>query len=257
MSLFGNRESKKIRGRNVGCKVNQHGFLAFHLFWNKNRSWEGTGLRDTLENRRLVEAKAVLIGREIKKGTFDYLKWFPEGNRAEQFRPKEEPPKTIGAYYRIWILRKTPPVVRSGLERDYKDHFRIYILPKFEDTLIADLTPALLEAFRSYLLQEYEARTPTGRLSLKSVKNIIDASFRAMIRDARTVDYLIEKDPFEALVWPRKTLNKPDPFEEQERDRIIAYFRQKVPFYYRSSTRSFLPACDHRKRWGYAGAMSI
>ena len=227
-------KQKTIRRRNVGCKVkvNQHGFLAFHLFWNKNRSWEGTGLRDTAENRRLVEAKSVLIGREIKKGTFDYLKWFPEGNRAEQFRPKEEPPKTIGEYYRMWILRKTPPVVRPGLERDYKDHFRIYVLPKFENTLIADLTPALLEAFRSYLLQEYEARTPTGRLSLKSVKNIMDASFRAMIRDARTVDYVIEKDPFEALVWPRKTLSKPDPFEEQERDAILVYFRQKVPFYY-------------------------
>jgi Arm DNA-binding domain len=196
------REPKKIRRRNVGCKVkvNQHGFLAFHLFWNKNRSWEGTGLRDTAENRRLVEAKAVLIGREIKKGTFDYLKWFPEGNRAEQFRPKEEPPKTIGVYYRMWILRKTPPVVRPGLERDYKDHFRIYVLPKFENTLIADVTPALLEAFRSYLLQEYVARTPTKRLSLKSVKNIMDASFRTMTRDARTVDYLIERSVRSACV---------------------------------------------------------
>jgi Arm DNA-binding domain len=187
-------------------------------------------LRDAPENRLMVEAKAVLIGREIKKGKFDYLKWFPAGNRAEQFRPKEEPPKTIGEYYRMWIPRKTPPVVRSGLERDYKDHFRIYILPKCESTLIAELTPALLEALRSYLLQEYEARTPTKRLSLKSVKNIIDGSFRAMIRDARTVDYLIEKDPFEALVWPRRTLSKPDPFEEEERDSVIAYFRQKVPF---------------------------
>jgi integrase len=228
------REPKKIRRRAMGCKVkrNQHGFLAFHLFWNKNRSWEGTGLRDTAENRRLVEAKAVLIGREIKKGTFDYLKWFPEGNRAPQFRPKEEAPKTIGEYYRAWILRKTPPVVRPGLERDYKDHFRIYVLPKLENTLIADVTPALLEAFRSYLLQEYIARTPTKRLSLKSVKNIMDASFRAMIRDARVVDYLIEKDPFEALVWPRKMLSKPDPFEEEERDQIVAHFRQKVPFYH-------------------------
>src|SRR5262245_16823711 len=60
----------------------------------------------------------------------------------------------------------------------------------------------------------------------------MDGSFRAMIRDARTVDYLIEKDPFEALVWPRKLPNKPDPFEEEERDAIIAYFRQKVSFYY-------------------------
>ena len=106
------------------------------------------------------------------------------------------------------------------------------MLPKFENTLIADLTPALLEGFRSYLLQEYEARTPTKRLSLKSIKNIMDASFRAMIRDARTVDYLIEKDPFEALVWPRRPLSKPDPFVEEERDALIAYFRQKVPFYH-------------------------
>jgi hypothetical protein len=35
-----------------------------------------------------------------------------------------------------------------------------------------------------------------------------------------------------ALVWPRKPLSKPDPFEEEERDAIVAYFRQKVPFYY-------------------------
>ena len=233
-NLLDRREAKTIRPRTVGCivKVNRHGFLAFHLFWNKNRSWEGTGLRDTSENRRLVEAKAVLIGREIKKGVFDYLKSFPEGNRAEQLRPKEEPPKTIGEYYRAWILRKKPPVVRPGLERDYRDHFRIYILPKFEETPIAALTPALLEAFRSYLLQEYAARTPTKRLGLKTVKNVIDGSFRAMIRDARTVDYLIEKDPFEALVWPRKPLSKPDPFEEEERDAIVAYFHQKIPFYH-------------------------
>jgi integrase len=50
--------------------------------------------------------------------------------------------------------------------------------------------------------------------------------------DARTVDYLIDKDPFEALVWPRKPLSKPDPFEEEERDAIVASFRQKVSFYY-------------------------
>lgn len=53
-----------------------------------------------------------------------------------------------------------------------------------------------------------------------------------MITDARTVDYLIEKDPFEALAWPRKPLSKPDPFDEEERDAIIAYFQQKIPFYY-------------------------
>jgi integrase len=213
-------------------KANPHGNLAFRLYWNGIESWEGTGLKDTPKNRQRMEARAVLISEEIDKNTFDYLKWFPNGNKAYLFKPKPTTPQTIGDYYRVWIERKKPPVVRKGLERDYRDHFRLYVLPKFEDTKVAELTPALLEAFRSYLLREYEARTPTGRLSLKSVKNIMDGSFRAMIRDARTVDYLIEKDPFEVLIWPRKLPSKPDPFEEEERDAIIQYFRQKNHYYY-------------------------
>ena len=87
----------------------------------------------------------------------------------------------------MWIERKKPPVVRPGLERDYKEHFNRYILPKFEDVTFRELTPPLLAAFRSYLLQERD-------LSIKSVRNIIDASFRAMIRDARKVDYKIRDD---------------------------------------------------------------
>ena len=33
-------------------------------------------------------------------------------------------------------------------------------------------------------------------------------------------------------MWTRKPLSRPDPFEEGERDAIVAYFRQKVSFYY-------------------------
>jgi len=121
-------------------------------------------------------------------------------------------------------------------------------LPKLENAVIADLTPALLEAFRSRLLQEYEARTPTGRLSLKSVKNVIGGSFRAMIKGRAHVDYLIEKDPFEALLWPRKLPNKPDPFEEEERDGSLPTFGRKVFSITRSSTHYFSRACGRQKR---------
>src|SRR5262249_37406899 len=124
--------------------------------------------------------------------------------------------------------RKKGPVVRKGLERDYRDQFRLYILPKFEHTMLEELTPALLDAFRSYLLHD-------KGLSLKSARNIIDATFRAMFRDARTVDYIAGiqgKDPFAALQWPRLKSGKPDPFTEEERDALIAYFCEKAPFYY-------------------------
>jgi hypothetical protein len=86
------QEAKTIRPRTVGCivKVNRHKFLALRLFWNGMRSWEGTGLPDTPENRRLLEAAALVISTEIKNKTFDYLKHFPKGNKARLFRPAED-----------------------------------------------------------------------------------------------------------------------------------------------------------------------
>ncbi len=138
-------------------KVNKHGFLAFRLIWQKTRSWEGTGLKDTPENRKDLEAQARLISREIKQGIFDYLKWFPEGNRSQLFKPKTQP-LTVGQYFRKWIEGKKPPIVRPGLERDYREHFKRYILPRFEYTKISDITPRLLEDFRTYLLRRARAQ---------------------------------------------------------------------------------------------------
>ena len=84
-------------------KVNRHGYLAFRLYWDGNESWEGTAWKDTPKNRMNAEARAVLISEHMENGTFDYLKWFPEGNRAELFKPIDDSktkPKTVGAFYR-------------------------------------------------------------------------------------------------------------------------------------------------------------
>ena len=213
----------------MACKVtcNRHGQLAFRLYWDGNKFWEGTSLKDTPKNRERMQARAVLISEEMERGSFNYLKWFPSGNKAQQFKPKATA-HTIGTYYALWIERKKPPLIRKGLARDYRDHFRLYILPKFEETKLHELTPVLLDAFRSFLIHE-------RRLSIKSARNVIDASFRAMFRDARTVDYVPElqgKDPFAVLQWPRLRTGKPDPFSEQERDEVLSYFREKVRHYY-------------------------
>jgi integrase len=69
-------------------------------------------------------------------------------------------------------------------------------------------------------------------LKMKSARTIIDASFRAMMRDARKIDNLIDTDPFAALDWPRLPSPKPDPFTEEDRDKIIQAFKEKSRFYY-------------------------
>ena len=70
----------------MSCHVvtNRHGRLALRLNWQGRRSWEGTGLADTPENRRRVEALAELVNAELRAGIFDarrYLHYFPGGTR--------------------------------------------------------------------------------------------------------------------------------------------------------------------------------
>ena len=98
-------------------KVNRHGFLAFRIYWNGQESWEGTRWIDT--NRAKAEARAQLMNEEIESKEFDYLKWFPEGNRAHQFKAATQPcmapitkPQTVREFFEEWIEKKKPPFVR-------------------------------------------------------------------------------------------------------------------------------------------------
>jgi len=232
----------------MACKVtvNRHGYLSVRLYWNGMESWEGTGLKDTAKNRKRVEARAVLITEEMENGTFDYLKRFPDGNKAHLFKPKTPQVETAGQYYLGWIERKKPPFVRPALERDYRQQYSNYIKGQFEHTRLADVDLTSLENFRIYLREE-------RGLSLKSCRNILDGTFRAMMRDAR-IDGLIEKDVFANLRWPRISQPKPDPFIDQERDNILAYFKERNRFYYPFVYFQFWTGCRPSEsialRWG-------
>jgi len=206
-------------------KVNRHGRLAFRLFWDGRESWEGTCWKDTAKNRLKAEADALRISEEMERGTFDYLKWFPDGNRADEFRPKlervgENKPVTITKFFKEWIKRKKPPFVRRSLERDYKQAFNRNILPFMGDLDLNSVTVDTLENFRMHLVE-------SRRLSVKSVRNIIDGSLRAMFRDAGR---RIERNPFNDLPanwWPRLPQKEPDPYTEAERDRIVKFYREQ------------------------------
>jgi len=166
----------------MACKVktSKQDKLAFRLYWDGHESWEGTDLKDTPKNRQRMEARAVLISEEMDRGAFDFLKWFPEGNKAHKFRPKlervgENETLTVREFFGEWILRKKPPIVRRSLERDYKQAFNRNILLFMGDLDLNSVTTDTLETFRMHLVAE-------RKLSVKSARNIIDGSLRAMFR---------------------------------------------------------------------------
>ena len=70
------------------------------------------------------------------------------------------------------------------------------------------------------------------RLKMKTARDLIDGSFRALYRDAREIDGLVAGDPFAALRWPAKVDPEPDPFTEDERDLLVDHFWQRNRAYY-------------------------
>ena len=227
----------------MACHVRlRERILTFRLFWDGHESQETTGLRDTPRNRAKAEAKAKTISDEMAEGTFDYLRWFPDGSKAQLFRPA--PPRihrvpTVTAYAEgTWLPRSVPPAVRASLKKTRWKHWRPHIKPAFGEKSFSGITTAALLNFRA-LLTRSEQDGGKGLL-MSTARDIIDSTFRAMYRDARTIDYAevfgtdaaVMVDPFAAIRWPRKVTPKPDPFTEEERDLILAYFWEKDRHYY-------------------------
>ena len=147
-------------------------------------------------------------------------------NLGRRLKKADDRNLTVGEYYRDWIERRKPPFVRPGLHHDYVCQFGQYVLPNFETERLVDVDLRALDVFRASLNQ-------IGGLSLKSCRNIIDGTFRAMMRDARAEKPSLGlTDHFANLKWKRLPTSKPDPFTPEERDVILKHFRQKRAFYY-------------------------
>jgi integrase len=108
-------------------------------------------------------------------------------------------------------------------------HLEKHVLPAFASKRFPDVTLTALEAFRALLIKP-EAEGGKA-LALKSARDIIDGTFRALYRDARK-EGLATGDPFAGLTWPRKVVPEPDPFTAEERETLCAHFAERDRFWF-------------------------
>lgn len=218
----------------MAVKVEErNGWLCYRVYFDGWKGRESTGCRATKANRQRVERKAGVMSDLMAEGQFDYLKWFPNGNRAASYRPAPPPVLAPVATVRewveqTWLPRMRPPAVRASLTKTYSKHLRCHILPAFGDNGLDEIIRPLLISFRT-MLTDF---APQGKgLKMKTARDVIDGTFRALYRDARR-DGIVTGDPFADLDWPRKVRPEPDPFTEEERDLLLNYFWHKNRHYY-------------------------
>lgn len=131
------------------------------------RCREQTALPDTPSNRRRLAPLANRIKRELRDGTFDYGKLFPDSPRVDQFEPAAAPhpaplpspasppatPSTtppLGEFAETWYLENAPRWRTTHVET-IRGTLDQHILPYFKQRPLAEITRAEVLAFRAAL----------------------------------------------------------------------------------------------------------
>ena len=233
---------RKIRARYVGCALDRTpgGKLRFRFWWRfpgeetLRRFAETTAYDDTSENRKLLEEVRREIGASIRCGRFDYLKVFPNGRHAHRLSalPSDEKTvvtaETVAGYYERWLPRKLGTVAPATY-RDYRHHFDRYLVPRIGALALDSVVKGTIEELRANLADIDPGTGERRGLDDKTIRNILGASFRAMVRDAID-DGQIDDDPFRNLSWPKIAFEGPSPHSPAERDAILGYLREKTVF---------------------------
>jgi len=209
---------------------NRRGYLRFRIYDRGRETVVSTRCRDDGprgRQRRVVEAKAVLIEERLRQGVALHRVLLEVlGDCPPRLLPRRtsDTRTTIKSYYETWVQRQVTPAVRKSAAIRYRLAFERIILPRLGEVTLVDLTPAVLLDFRAELFRrQFQGRT----ISVKTVRNILNGHLRAFWRDVRDVDGLIEGNPFAALKWPRTVNPDPDPFTADERDTIVNFFHRK------------------------------
>jgi len=198
----------------------------------------GTGLADTPENRAALRPLAEAVGKLLAAGkdpapALDSAIVLPRGPQRKDARTATPASPatdarplgpTVADYYATWLAERRPHV-RTGQARDYRRHFDGYILPTLGDVSLAELRAKDVRALQAELLARNNVRTGKP-LSVKTVKNVIGGSLRAMLRQA-AADELVTRDVFAGLTWPEWREPEPAPFTIEEVRRVCEWFARK------------------------------
>lgn len=180
---------------------------------------ESSGLKDNPRNRKRVEDKDKAIKYHLKNGTFDYLKFFPDGSKRKYFRNQNG--TSFSKYWERWYSTLT---VRYNTDKNWRSSFNCHIKPYFGEWMLGDITYHELLIFRKMLVEEKGLKPST--VNQKIMKVI------SMVLKSAKMEGLIEINPMDGM----KRLTEPkvdvDPFSPQELKHLLEIVREKRPEYY-------------------------
>ena len=188
------------------------GYLYYDFYYNGIRCREYTELKNTARNYKQMKDAMEKIEAEIKLGTFDYAKYFPDSTRAQQLKAQAPQPAgiTFGEYANNWYNVNNifwKPSTRVNFRNILDNH----LIPAFKNVTLTDITKWTLKSFRTDLGQL--AGRKGQKLSNKTINNIMYVLYQIMNEAA---DEHNVKNPFANLrpLKVKKTIILPFSLDE-------------------------------------------
>lgn len=144
---------------------------------------------------------------DIKLGTFDYAKHFPNSKRAKLLRKARPDQYTIGEALDAWFQRARARCERSTL-RDYQSAIDYHLIPQFGTLPLADLT--------AIMVKEWLAGLPCSNKRKNNILTPLRRTYEEMYLDER-----IDKNPLERVKNLSAPPREPDPFTGEEIKSIL------------------------------------
>lgn len=182
--------SVKIRTKNGKLILDIH-------YGEGRRTRPTTGLKDTLENRKILETDVIPnINKEIALGTY-----VPKAERQAVVR-------TVKDYGELSFKRHVNDR-RDHVTKRYKKHFENHIVPKFGKKLVSTITSMQLLDWQNEKLEVYAAS------SVKKYRSI----FYTILNDA-LIEGLIDFNPFDKVSRPtlKEKFSEDDELDEEDKN---------------------------------------
>lgn len=123
------------------------GYLYIDFRWRGVRCREATRFVDNSDNRTQVRRTVRQIDGEIAAGSFDYLKWFPQGRRAALFAPPHSTaPPIYREYVRRWLEDKQARL-GAGTAYDWRRIVESRLIPTFGDRHLCEIDVEAIDGF--------------------------------------------------------------------------------------------------------------
>jgi integrase len=197
----------------TGIKANNSS-ISISFTYNDIRCRETVKVKPTKSSLKEMVRKRDVIQYEIAMGQFDYLKHFPNSKKAQQLAGTQADNISIKQMINDWFKR-TQDQWEYSTKRGYISKITHHIEPNFGHICVSKFKPSIFKNWGASSILSGKTKT--------EVRSIMRSAFQELY-----IDEIIDGNPIDRIKRFKHIKKEPEPFNANEREKILAQMSGQV-----------------------------